>query len=123
MSRLINSTYLSLDGVIQNPQDWPSLGGFADDGDKIQTELLLSCDAVVMGRRTYEGFAPAWSARSGDPWSDQMNSMRKYVASTSLQEPQWANTTVLAVDAVTRIADLKQEPGMDIVQYGFGPLT
>src|SRR5688572_13711828 len=66
MRRIINSTYISLDGVIEQPQTWPS-GGVADDSAyTIQRDLLFSCDAVLMGRRTYEGFAPVWPTRSGD---------------------------------------------------------
>jgi dihydrofolate reductase len=123
MGRIINSTYLSLDGVVQNPQDWPSLGGFTDEGNAVQSELLASCDAVVMGRQTYDGFAPVWSARSGDPVSDRMNSLPKYVASRTLRDPRWANTTVLAEHAVERIAALRKETAGDIVQYGFGELS
>lgn len=122
MGKLINSTYISLDGVIQNPQNWPSLGSFSEEGDRLQTELLLACDAVVMGRHTYEGFAPVWSSRSGDAASDRINAMPKYVASTTLKNPTWNNTTVFAEDAINRIAALKKEGG-DLVQYGFGPLT
>ncbi len=122
MGKLINSTYISLDGVIQNPQNWPSLGSFSDEGDRLQTELLLACDAVVMGRHTYEGFAPVWSSRSGDAASDRINAMPKYVASTTLKNPTWNNTTVVENDAINRIAALKKEGG-DLVQYGFGPLT
>ncbi|HEY7592013.1 MAG TPA: dihydrofolate reductase family protein [Actinophytocola sp.] len=123
MRRIINSTYVSLDGVVQNPQNWPSLGSFSAEGDAIQNELLQSCDAVVMGRHTYDGFAPVWSARSGDAFSDRINAMPKYVASRTLRDPQWANTTVFAEDAVKRIAALKEQPGGDIVQYGFGELS
>lgn len=73
MRRIINSTYITLDGIIENPQDWPS-GRDKDDGrgGEIQTELLLSCDALLLGRRTYEGFVPVWTARSGDPYSDHI---------------------------------------------------
>jgi dihydrofolate reductase len=123
MRKLINSTYISLDGVIQNPQNWPSLGSFAEDGDRLQTELLLSCDGVVMGRHTYEGFAPVWSSRSGDTASDRINAMPKYVASTTLKDPAWTNTTVFHDGAVDRIAALKKENGGDLVQFGFGSLT
>ena len=56
----------------------------------IQTELLLSCDAVLMGRRTYEGFAPVWPTRSGDPYSDRINTMPKYVVSSTLRDPEWS---------------------------------
>ena len=76
-----------------------------------------------MGRRTYEGFAPVWQTRSGDPFSDRINSMAKYVVSSTLTEPEWHNTTVIGYDAVAAIERLKRAPGMDIVQYGFGRLS
>ena len=123
MRQIINSTYVTLDGVIQNPQDWPSLGSFSDDGNQIQTELLQRCDAVLMGRHTYDGFAPVWSGRSGDPASDRMNEIAKYVVSTTLADPEWNNTTVIDHDPVDAIRDLKNQPGGDIVQYGFGGLA
>jgi dihydrofolate reductase len=123
MRRIINSTFISLDGVIENPQDWPSSDVEDETGTLIQTELLFACEAVLMGRRTYEGFAPVWTTRSGDPYSDRINSMAKYVVSTTLTEPEWANTTVIRSDPVAEIERLKAEPGMDIVQYGFGRLS
>ena len=63
MRRLIYSTYITLDGVIEGPQLWPSLGPRDERWEQIQADLLLSCDALVMGRRTYEGFAPVWPTR------------------------------------------------------------
>ncbi|MCW2864277.1 MAG: hypothetical protein JWP48_5985 [Actinoallomurus sp.] len=122
MRKIVNSTYISLDGVIENPQNWPSLG-VEDDSGAIQTKLLLSCDAVLMGRRTYDGFAPAWAARSGDPYSDHINAMTKYVVSSTLRDPGWNNTTVIGDDPVAEITRLKERPGKDIVQYGFGRLS
>ena len=75
-----------------------------------------------MGRRTYEGFAPVWPTRSGDPYSAKINAMPKYVASTTLTEPEWANTQVIADDAVGAIGRLKND-GLNLVQYGIGSLT
>ncbi len=123
MRQIVNSTYVTLDGVIQNPQDWPSVGGFSEEGARIQTDLLGRCDAVLMGRRTYEAFAPVWSARSGDPLSERMNALPKYVVTTTLRDPQWHNTTVIDHDPIDAIRDLTQQPGADIVQYGFGTLS
>lgn len=123
MRKIINSTYISLDGVIQNPQDWPALGASGADGNALQTELLFTCDAVLMGRHTYDGFAAVWPARSGDPYSDRINTMAKYVASSTLAGPEWNNTTVLGGDVPAEIARLKNQPGQDIVQYGFGQLS
>jgi dihydrofolate reductase len=123
MSRLINSTYITLDGAIENPQDWPS-GRHEDDGraQEVQLQLLLDSDAVLMGRNTYEGFFPVWGQMSGDPYSDKINSMEKLVASTTLLEAEWNNTTVVAEDLVGEIARRK-ESGGDIVQYGFGDVS
>src|SRR6266851_1474628 len=95
MRRIINSTYISLDGVIQDPQDWPDNGIEPDDtGLKVQTDLLFACDAVLMGGLTYPAMAAAWMARSGDPYSDRINSMTKYVVSSTLRDPEWPNATV-----------------------------
>jgi dihydrofolate reductase len=124
MRHIINSTYISLDGVIQDPQDWPDNGIEGDGtGLKAQTELLFGCDAMLMGGRTYPPFSAAWMARSGDPFSDRMNSMAKYVVSSTLTDPEWNNTTVISGDPIAAIRRLKEQPGQDIVQYGFGQLS
>jgi dihydrofolate reductase len=124
MRQLINSTFITLDGVIGDPHLWPPLkAGSSGEDDRIQTDLLETCDIVLMGRRTYDSFAPAWSARSGDPFSDRINTMRKVVVSTTLTAPQWGNTEVVAGDVVARVRDLKGEDGGHIVQYGFGDVS
>ena len=123
MRKLINSTYITLDGVIQDPQDWPSLGSFSEHGDQIQTDLLLGCDLQIMGRKTYEGFAAAWPNRSGDPMSDRMNSMPKYVFSSQVTDPAWENTTVIASDPVKAVQEMKAQDGGNIIHYGFGHLA
>ena len=124
MRRIINSTYISLDGVVEQPHEWPTIERPADErGEQIQTSLLMACDALLMGRRTYEGFAPVWQSRSGDPFSDRINTMPKYVVSTTLEDPGWANTTVISDDVAGQIRELKDRPGQDIVQYGFGAVS
>jgi dihydrofolate reductase len=122
MRKIINSTYISLDGVVDRPHEWPSVGDRGSQGDEIQTELLLGSDALLMGRRTYEGFAPVWPTRS-DPYSDHINAMPKYVVSSTLTDPEWGNTTVISGDPVPAIRRLKEAAGKDIVQYGFGQLS
>ena len=122
MRKIINSTYISLDGVVDRPHEWPSIGARGSKGNEIQAELLFSCDALIMGRRTYEGFAPVWPSRS-DPYSDHINAMPKYVVSSKLTDPEWTNTSVISGDPVAAITRLKSAPGKDIVQYGFGPLS
>ena len=104
MAKIINSTYITLDGVVEGPHLWPSLNRPGDERSvQIQTDLLLSCDALLMGRRTYDGFAPVWPTRSGDPYSDHINTMPKYVVSTTLTDPDWANTQVIDGDVVARV--------------------
>jgi len=124
MRKIINSTFITLDGVIGGPHLWPSLGRPGDErSEQIHTDLILSCDVLVMGRRTYKGFAAAWPTRSGDPYSDRINEMPKYVVSTTLTDPEWNNTRVIADDVVGELTRLKQAPGKDIVQYGFGAVS
>ncbi|HKV70678.1 MAG TPA: dihydrofolate reductase family protein [Gemmatimonadales bacterium] len=124
MRKIINSTYVSLDGVIEAPHLWPRLAAPPDArAGAMQTDLLLACDAVLMGRRTYDGFAPVWPTRSGDPYSDRINAMPKYVVSRTLKNPAWNNTRVIAGDVAAEIKKLKAAGGQDIVQYGFGSVT
>lgn len=123
MRRIINSTYLTLDGVMDNVHLWPSLESSDDTGTAVQTELLLGCDAVLLGRNTFESFAGVWEGKSGDEYTDQMNRMAKYVVSSTLDQPTWNNTTVIRGDLVAQIKLIKEQPGKDIVQYGFGSLA
>jgi dihydrofolate reductase len=123
MSELVNSTYITLDGVIEHPETWPEMGGFGVEGNKIQSDLVLGCSAVLMGRRTYESFAGVWPTMSGNPLADKMNAMPKYVASRTLTEPAWNNTRVIEGDLVDAVARMKAEPGGDIVQFGFGEVS
>jgi dihydrofolate reductase len=94
-----------------------------EEGEAVQTELLLSCDAVLMGRRTYEAFAAVWPTRSGDTYSGRINVMPKFVASRTLIDPEGKNTTVLGGDLISEVRELKAQPGRDIVQYGFGSVS
>ena len=125
MRQIINSTYISLDGVVEQPHAWPTLDGRPSDerAYQIQTDLLLACDAVLMGRRTYEGFAPVWQARSGDPASDRINAMAKVVVSTTLKDPEWANTSVISSNVADEVRRLKDQRGQNLVQYGFGAVS
>jgi dihydrofolate reductase len=120
MGQIVNATFISLDGVVENPQLWPSMGDDGGEGDALQQELLFESDAVVMGRRTYEGFAPVWPTRS-DPYSDRINEMPKYVVSSTLTDPEWNNTTVISEDPVPELRRLR-EAG-NLLQYGFGQLS
>jgi dihydrofolate reductase len=124
MRKLINSTYLTLDGVIENPI-WTS-PYFAEEAAEVAAGLTAGADALLMGRATYDGFSQAWPAMDeNDPTTGAafFNNVRKYVASTTLQNPTWKNTEVLAGDLVEAVAKLKAEDGKDILQYGYGEVT
>ena len=123
MRKIINSTYITIDGAVEDPHLWPSSGDSQGQADAIQTELLEACDAVLMGRRTYEGFAPVWPTRSGDRFSDRINAMPKFVVSTTLRDPAWNNTSVISSDVAAELARLRAQPGKDIVQYGIGRVS
>lgn len=123
MGEVVNSTYISLDGVIEHPETWPATGGFGPEGNKIQTDLVLASSAVLMGRRTYESFAGVWPTMSGNPLADKMNAMPKYVASTTLTNPEWNNTHVITGDLVTEVRRMREEPDSNIVLFGFGPVS
>jgi dihydrofolate reductase len=124
MRRIINSTYISIDGVVQDPQNWTF--DYRDEGAAaFAHDQLFECDALVMGRRTYEGFIGYWpTATDDDGTADRMNSIAKYVVSDSLRDPAWNNTTVVGRAELPALArELKQKPGQDIIQYGYGPVT
>lgn len=124
MRRVLNSTYMSLDGVVQDPQDWTF--GYRDDAAAaFAHDQLFGCDALVMGRRTYEVMITYWpTATDTDGMVDRMNSLPKYVVSDSLTAPEWNNTTVVPrADLPARMRELREQPGQDIIQYGIGPVT
>jgi dihydrofolate reductase len=122
MRRIINSTNVSLDGLIDKMELW-HFDYVNDELSALVAEDLFACDALLMGRATYDIFASAWPARTGDAVADKFNAMAKYVASSTLKDPEWNNTTVIVGDLVEEVAKLKQQPGQDIIMYGFGPVA
>jgi dihydrofolate reductase len=124
MRRIINSTYVSLDGDQGKLDEW-HFEHWSDEVAAYAQDLLFSSDALLMGRLTYEGFAPAWSSRAGqDDFADRMNAIDKYVVSSTLEKAEWNNTKILSREnAVEEISKLKQQPGRNILMYGFGPVA
>lgn len=124
MRKLIESTFVSLDGDISQgllawaPPYWD------DEHNDYATKLLSRADALVLGRETYDGFSSSWPQRDGDgdPYTDRINAMPKYVASRTLTETTW-NTTLLEGDAVDAVARLKEEPGQDLLKFGTGAFS
>lgn len=124
MRKLINSTYITLDGVIENPM-W-TMPYFDEEASAFAGELTSAADGLVMGRATYEGFAASWPTRDeSDPTTGAayFNNVKKYVASTTLKDPEWRNSEVLQGDAAEAVAQLKAQDGKNLLQYGFGSLT
>jgi len=123
MRKIINATYMTLDGDISNMGDW-HFDYFGDEAMKAATDQLAGSDALIMGRKTYEGFAAAWPERAGtDDFADQMNAIKKYVVSSTLTDPSWTNTTVISGDVVAQVKEIKEEPGLNILQYGYGSVS
>jgi dihydrofolate reductase len=121
MRKLVESTFVSLDGSIENPQNW-SPPYWDDEHHAYARTLLWDADALLLGRKTYEAFAEAWPPRAGaDDFTDRMNAMPKYVASTSLTETTW-NAAVLQGDTVEAIRKLKEEDGGNLLKFGTGEL-
>jgi dihydrofolate reductase len=120
MRKLIESTHVSLGGEIGSPQNW-AFPYLDDEHTRYATELLGAADALLLGRRTYEGLSAGYTALASTPFVDRMNSIRKYVASRTVTELTW-NATVIPGDVAEFVADLKRQPGGNIVKYGNGPL-
>ena len=114
MRKLIESTLVSLDGVIESPERWAI---FDEEATQRSMQELDNYDAFVMGRVTYERFRDNWSSSGGNPYLDRIGAMPKYVASRSLTDVTW-NATLLGPDVVAAIEDLKAQPGKDLIKYG-----
>ena len=128
MRKIIVSTLMTLDGVIEDPGGMAGseFGGwagpyFAEEAAKRSLARLQTCDYFLCGRRTYEMFAKAWPNSSG-PYADKLNSMPKLVASTTLTEPLSWNARLLRDDAMAELEEIKQQDGGDIVSYGSAAL-
>jgi len=114
MRKVIAAEYLSLDGVTEDPgpagefrhRGW-TMPYWNDELAKYQSELLFASDALLLGRVTYEEFAAAWPLRSGDPFTDRMNSLPKFVASRTLQEPLEWNSMLLKGEVAEEVQKLK----------------
>jgi dihydrofolate reductase len=127
MGRIVISENVSLDGVVQDPtgeEGFRHGGWFGQMSDndreewaKVELDEALSAEAVLLGRRTYEYFAPRWSSRTGE-WADRLRRLPKYVVSSTLVDPNWGNSTVLKGDVLEKVSKLKHQLNGEIVAYG-----
>jgi len=128
MGRLLITEFISLDGVMEAPGgdddfvrgQWSFEFDRGDEGNQFKADETMEADALLLGRRTYEGFAAAWPSRQGE-FADKFNNMPKYVVSSTLEDPDWTNTTVLSsVDDVERV---KGELDGDLILHGSAQLA
>jgi dihydrofolate reductase len=130
MARIVVTEFVSLDGVMEAPgggegfehAGWTFEIARGAEGDKFKLDESLEAEALLLGRVTYEGFAAAWPSMEGE-FADKFNSMPKYVVSSTLADPQWNNSTVLAGDAVEEVSKLRQSSDGDIVVHGSAQLA
>jgi dihydrofolate reductase len=126
MGKIVISTNVSFDGVVQDPDGLEGfrLGGWfgqfggkdLEEWAKVEYEEALGTEALLLGRRSEEWFAARWLSKTG-AWADRLNGLPKYVVSSTLQEPKWSNVTVLRGDVISAVSKLKQELEGDIVVY------
>jgi dihydrofolate reductase len=125
MGRIVVTEFVSLDGVVEDPggsEDF-KYGGWSfafsrgDEGDKFKLDEALEADALLLGRVTYEGFAAAWPSRDGE-FADKFNNMPKYVVSSTLENAEWNNSTVLKGDLAEEVSKVRDSAGGDIVVHG-----
>src|SRR6266576_924577 len=119
MRKIINSAFVSLDGVTEDPSSWATFD--QDSGDEA-AQALQALDGMLMGRGTYEYFADVMPQQTGT-YADAINAIRKYVFSSTLESADWNNSTIIRDDVVAAVTKLKQEDGGDLMMYGYGRLS
>jgi dihydrofolate reductase len=125
VGRIVVTEFVSLDGVMEDPGGSENFkhGGWSfkfsrgDEGDRFKLDETMASEALLLGRKTYEGFADAWPSRDGD-FADKFNSMPKYVVSSTLEDPEWTNSTVLSGDLAEEVGKLRERYDGDIVVHG-----
>jgi dihydrofolate reductase len=130
MGRIVVTEFVSLDGVMEGPGGdndfvrgaWSFEFDRGTEGDQFKTDETMDAEALLLGRRTYEGFAAAWPSRDGE-FADKFNGMPKYVVSSTLKDPDWTNTMVLQGDVKDEVVKLREAHDGDIVVHGSAQLV
>ena len=125
MGKIVVTEFISLDGVVEAPGGddgfvrgaWTFEFDRGDDGNQFKADETMGSDALLLGRRTYEGFASAWPEREGE-FADKFNTMPKFVVSSTLTDPEWGETTVVSGDLATEIPKIRDEADGDVVVHG-----
>ena len=122
MGKIVASEYVTLDGVLDEPGTW-SFPYWNEEASDFKHDELFAGDALLLGRVTYEGFAKAWPTMEGTgDYGERMNSLPKYVASTTLDAVEW-NATLITGPLTDAVAALRQQPGQDVLIFGSGQLV
>jgi dihydrofolate reductase len=120
--RVVATEYVSLDGVFEEPGQW-SGPFFNDEAAEFKLAELQASDALLLGRKTYEGFAAAWPSMTDEAgFAEKMNTMPKYVVSTTLDRVEWPGSRLINGDLAAEVRRLKQEPGKDLLLSGSAQL-
>jgi dihydrofolate reductase len=122
MRKLVANFYLSLDGVMEAPENW-TFPYFNDEMGQAVAGAFASSDALLLGRVNYQEWAAVWPTRTEQPLADIMNNIRKYVVSTTLDTVEWNNSTLIIGDVAGEVTKLKQQPGKDIAMSGSAALA
>ena len=130
MGKIVVSQFVTLDGVMEDPGGAESFerGGWAfefdrgPEGDKFKLDEVMAAEALLLGRVTYEGFAAAWPSRTGE-FADKFNTMPKFVVSSTLENPEWNNTTVISDDVAEEVARLRERFDGDVLVNGSAQLV
>jgi dihydrofolate reductase len=130
MARIVVTEFVSLDGVMEDPggAEGFKYGGWeiefsrGEEGDKFKLDETMESDALLLGRVTYQGFAEAWPSQTGE-FADKFNTMPKYVVSSTLDQADWTNSTVLKGDVVEAVSKLREGPDGNIVVHGSAQLA
>ena len=130
MGRIVVTEFVSIDGVMEDPGGSENFkhGGWSfkfdrgDEGNQFKADETMGAAAMLLGRKTYEGFAEAWPSREGE-FADKFNSMPKYVVSSTLSDPEWTNTTVLDGDVPEAVARVRDEVDGDVIVHGSAQLV
>ena len=120
MRKITESSFVSLDGVTEDPRAW-AMGYFNEHAQQAALEQLQASDGMLMGRGTYEYFTAALP--TGSQYADAINAIRKYVFSCTLQRADWNNSTIIPDDPVAAVNELKRQDGRDLIMYGHGRLS
>ncbi len=130
MRKVVASEYVTLDGVMEDPGGGEGTGHggwsfqfWSEEAAKFKFDELFASDALLLGRKTYQGFAKAWPTMPGTgEYGERMNSLPKYVVSTRLKTLEW-NASLIKGPLAEEISKLKQQPGQDLLIFGSGELV